>query len=139
MNRKKKTCKTCGELTYLFSKGDCKQCAQIRYANKSKKVPTERYKKAKECELDTMLSVWEENQDFHDRCLCSECGKSIEFDRSHCAHILSKGAFPQHRCNPENIVILCFDCHQTFDFESRESMAIWPYIEEKTLELKQAA
>ena len=37
MNLKTKICKSCGKLTYIFSKGDCKYCANKRYAENSKR------------------------------------------------------------------------------------------------------
>ena len=146
IQRKKKICKSCNIETYIFSRGECKSCAQKRYAKKLKpkrrpisKAPTKRHVKRKKEELDVMLEVWEANADIDNRCQCSECGKSLEFDRTHCAHILSKGAFPSLRSNPENIIILCFECHQQFDFGLRSEMNIYPFIEEKTFELKNVA
>ena len=143
IERKKKTCKTCGNESYIFSKGDCKPCAQKRYAAKSKpkqvKVktrPTKRHKANKDAELAAMQEFWRQNQDQDDRCLCSECGKSLIFDRTHVAHVLGKGAYPHLRCNLKNFVILCFGCHQKFDFGERSKMRIYDYISELENELK---
>ena len=151
MTPKLKPCKTCKKQSYIFSKGDCKSCAQIRYNAKSienkrskapkriSKTPTKKHTAAKAKELEAMQSVWSEHADIDDRCQCSECGKSLAFDRTHCAHILSKGAFPQYRANPENIIILCLNCHTTLDCDLKTEMDIWPYIQEKIFELKRAA
>ena len=143
IERKKKTCKTCGEEKYIFSKGDCKTCAQKRYAAKSKpkrvKVktpPTKRHKANKDAELAAMQEYWRQQQDQDERCLCSECGTSLIFDRTHVAHILGKGAFPHLRCNLKNFVILCLACHQVFDFGERSKMDIYGYISELENELK---
>jgi hypothetical protein len=143
IERKKKTCKTCGEEKYIFSKGDCKECAQIRYAAKSKPKriklktrPTKRHKANKDAELAAMQEYWRQHQDKDERCLCSECGTSLIFDRTHVAHVLGKGAYPHLRCNLKNFVILCLSCHQVFDFGERSKMKIYEYISELENELK---
>ncbi|MEL7124527.1 MAG: hypothetical protein AAFO07_34155 [Bacteroidota bacterium] len=148
IKQKKKICKTCETETYIFSKGECKSCAQKRYAvkaqdNRSKKkptsikrTPTKKQVQRKIDELEVMIKVWEENEDIDGRCGCSECGKSLTFDRTYCAHILSKGAFPQFRTNPDNIIILCLECHTNFDCDLKSEMKIWPFIEERIFELK---
>ncbi len=37
IKRKLKPCKTCGDPSYIFSHGDCKSCAQMRYASEKPK------------------------------------------------------------------------------------------------------
>lgn len=148
---KKKTCKTCKQQAYIFSKGDCKSCAQKRYTQNSQlkavkinrkpisKKPTERHKENKEAELTAMLEFWEEHADFDGGCGCFECSRYLFFDRTHVAHILSKGAFPQCRTDKRNFMILCLKCHDKFDCVDRTKMKVWPYCEEIILELKIAA
>ena len=99
------------------------------------KTPTKRHQKAKQKELEAMLSLWAEHEDLDNRCNCSECGKSLEFDRAHCAHVLSKGAFPSLRASTSNMIILCFSCHYVFDCGERSKMKIWNYVEELTIDL----
>lgn len=154
IERKKKKCKSCGKEEYIFSKGDCKQCAQKRYAENARhgeaktytlkrkaisKTPTVRHKKNKEEELAAMIAFWEEHSDFDGSCRCSECGKWLLFDRTHVAHILSKGSFPQYRCEPKNFIILCLEHHDQFDCVDRTDMKVWPYCEIIIQELKIAA
>ena len=40
----KKQCKTCGELKFIFSKGDCKECASVRYRKKYQENRLEKLK-----------------------------------------------------------------------------------------------
>lgn len=65
---------------------------------------------------------------------CEECGKKLctifrydDFivDRFRFSHILSKGAYPEHRHNLLNFNLLCFDCHQKWDHGDKESMKIF--------------
>jgi len=82
----------------------------------------------KKLDTSTYLKVW--NNKPHE---CEECGKWLEYavqenvikDRSVFSHILSKGAFPEHRNNVENFNLLCFEHHQQYEFGNRKSMKIF--------------
>lgn len=119
--RKKKTCKECGNEDYIWSKGRCKNCANKSYAKK--RVLSEKAKS--KIDLDTKFyeEIW--NERFHS---CEECGKELgnKWERYMFSHILSKGSHPSLRHEKENINILCFDCHQTWEFGDKKSMNIWP-------------
>lgn len=43
--------------------------------------------------------------------VCSICGRY----GNDAAHLLPKSIFPEHYTNPENIVILCRECHNRYD------------------------
>lgn len=147
---KKKTCKGCGNLTYIWARGMCKSCDRQanphKYGIKKtpkplKRVPikkgsTARHKANKSAERVAMEAFWETKKDKQGRVFCEECGKQIKYDPSHCAHILSKGAFPSLRCVLDNLMALCFGCHTIYDCQDRTSMRIWPEIKERILKLK---
>lgn len=42
-------------------------------------------------------------------------GLPIEGSRANCAHVLPKGAYPELKYDPENIVLLTWKEHQLFD------------------------
>jgi len=76
----------------------------------------------------TYLEVW--NTRVH---TCEECGADLgdefkdEFGRiqKHIySHILTKGAFPEFRNNPENFNLLCLRHHQEWEFGNRDKMHI---------------
>lgn len=68
---------------------------------------------------------------------CEECNTVLRtFSRSYISHILSKGAFPSLRHNLDNYSLLCFQCHQTYEFGNRKSMNIYPKIEKIIIKLK---
>jgi len=45
------------------------------------------------------------------------------------SHILTKGAFPEHRHNEENFLLLCRDCHNRYEFGDRSNMKTYPKAE----------
>lgn len=66
---------------------------------------------------------------------CEECSTRLSsifrndegfvVDRFRFSHILSKGAYPEHRHNILNFNLLCFNCHQKWDHGDKESMRIF--------------
>ena len=70
-------------------------------------------------------------------CKCEECGKKLPTtfkDKDgninaiwQYSHILSKGAFCEHRHNPDNFNKLCFDCHQQWEFGDKSKMKIYEH------------
>lgn len=144
IERKKKVCKGCETLQYLFSKGKCRQCAAIDYkkpTSKPKKpiLPTERHKKAKDAERLAMSAFWASQQDELGYCYCKECellGRSekqanlgFEMNPYNVAHIISKGANPSFRCDLRNFVLLCAEHHGQFDCGARSEMKIYEETE----------
>lgn len=55
---------------------------------------------------------------------CFHCGKYLgsEPKAIFFSHILSRGAHSKSRCDPENIVLVCADCHYIYDFGNRDKL-----------------
>jgi len=118
IERKKKPCKVCGKDKYIWSKGRCKPCSAKDY--KLKKTPI-KYKKKETGELEFMKQVWEERHH-----ICEECNVYLpEFSPFCMAHILGKGAAPEHRLNKNNIMILCPTHHMQWDAGDKKTMKIF--------------
>lgn len=43
---------------------------------------------------------------------CAACG--ITHGLTH-SHVLTQKQFPQHRANPKNVMLLCYNCHATWE------------------------
>jgi len=124
MERKKKKCKECGRLTYLFSRGRCKSCAAKTYKRIGHSA---KYDEVKQQEYEAMRMAWDQAADEKGQVFCAECGKLLPgWDAIHCAHVLSKGSAPQFRCDPRNFIMLCYEHHHQFDHGLRMQMKIWP-------------
>ena len=54
--------------------------------------------------------------------LCQITGLPVRLDPSAFAHVLSKGAFPSYRLNPENIVLCLPDIHHYYDNSDKETL-----------------
>ena len=73
--------------------------------------------------------------------ICEECGRQLNDEfrdeegniimRSRFSHILSKGAYPEHRNESWNFNSLCNDCHYRWEFGDRENMNIFLKNKEK--------
>lgn len=61
---------------------------------------------------EMFFHIWEEKPH-----TCDLCGVYLgEEPLAHYfSHILSKGAYPRLKLNPENIMLNCWDCHQKWD------------------------
>ena len=120
IERKKKICKECGNEDYIWSKGRCKKCASRSY----KKLGASKNVKEK-IDLDTRFyeEIWSERPHY-----CEECDKYLgnKWERYMFSHILSKGSQPKLRHVKENINVLCFECHQKWEFGDKRSMKIYP-------------
>jgi formate-dependent nitrite reductase cytochrome c552 subunit len=123
---KKKPCKECGNVTYIFSKGRCKPCAAasykpIRKSNKNGNENKEYYKRA-----------W----DSHKTKSCEECGKGLpEFNPAYISHIISKGSNTALRSDIRNHLLLCVGCHHKYEFGDRSSMQTYERVQAIRLEL----
>lgn len=55
---------------------------------------------------------------------CFHCGKYLGSQPKAIffSHILSRGAHSKLRCDPENIVLACADCHYIYDFGNRNKL-----------------
>jgi hypothetical protein len=144
IERKKKLCKGCETLQYLFSKGRCQKCAakegkKLVSKPKNPILPTDRHKKAKDAERLAMSAFWASQQDELGYCYCKECellGRSekesslgFEMNPYNVAHIISKGANPSFRCDLRNFVLLCAEHHNQFDCAARSEMRIYEETE----------
>lgn len=119
-------CKQCGKTTFIQNKTKC-LCSECVYMNnhngKTKlQVAIERQKqkkiKAKSTgERQVFLRIWSER--FH---VCSNCGRLLgDTPRSYMfSHRIAKGVNEKERLNPNNIDLLCLDCHFARDMQSRE-------------------
>ena len=136
LERKKKICRGCGELSFLWARKMCKACDYKENPPKSDiKRTAIKYKKRETGELEFMKMVWEASA--HN---CEECGVYLpEFSPAFISHILSKGAAGEHRLNPVNVNILCYAHHQQWEFGDKKSMKIFPKNMKTIMELKRSA
>jgi hypothetical protein len=132
IERKKKTCKECGNEDYIWSKGRCKPCASKSY---KKLGPSNNVKEKIDTDTRFYDEVWSERPHY-----CDECEKYLgnKWERYMFSHILSKGSQPKLRHVKANINILCFDCHHKWEFGDKKSMEIYPVNEQVIDILKQS-
>jgi hypothetical protein len=137
MERKKKECKGCGELSFLWARGRCKLCDQrdnpekhgaqtlnkatggLNSPSRTNTPPKARkpHKRKKTGEYELFLKIYAEKKG-----LCEITGKQIPFNVSNFAHILSKGAYPGFRLNPENILHVTPEIHGLYDNSDKETL-----------------
>mgnify|MGYP003136093868 CR=1 FL=1 len=108
-------CNSCSKETWIFhkSKNLCKYCNQKQKLEKKKDKIRED-------------NLWYKEAFENSNKICEECNKKLKtFSRANVSHILSKGAFPKYRYHKDNYNILCFDCHQIWEFGDKKNMRIW--------------
>ena len=105
---KEKICEGCGCKRPLFAKKMCRYCWGKNYAKPY------RYKKKPTGEKELFLKIW----DARER-ICVKCGDNLGQEplAQYFSHIKSKGSRPDLRLNPDNIELLCFDCHYEAEFK----------------------
>jgi 5-methylcytosine-specific restriction endonuclease McrA len=66
-------------------------------------------------EKDLFIKIWKERKRE-----CFVCGIPLGIvPRAHFfSHVLSKGAYPSFKLNPENIVLKCIACHEKWETAS---------------------
>lgn len=65
-----------------------------------------------------------------------ECGKGLtEFSPAYISHILPKNVLPSARYDIRNHLLLCMDCHQTYEFGDRKNMVTYPIAVRVRVEL----
>jgi len=137
IQRKKKVCKECKDLTYLYARGLCLSCDQKlnpskHSANLKRSKPLKpqsgsvtpikrksfntKPKKATG-ELELFRKLWQERGN-----RCQITGKVLEFSVWNFMHILSKGAYKGYRLNPDNILIVHPKVHDLYDNSSKEKL-----------------
>jgi hypothetical protein len=58
--------------------------------------------------------------------ICEECGRYlVNFSPGYISHILSRGAHIDKAKDLRNVNILCFECHQKWEFGDRKKMKIY--------------
>lgn len=130
MKLEKGICSVCGRETLIENRTRmlCANCnyrrlhkGMSRYevlrkmANDRKERVNRRFRNTGEREL--FLRIW--NQRLH---ICNRCGKWLgdEPKPVFFSHIKSKGAHPELRLDPNNIELLCEDCHHRYEFGRRD-------------------
>lgn len=148
------TCYLCGaeDVPIVVRAGHCQRCRDE--INKEKKKERKRVKEDVQHGLDQIFKNKNKNANadsrFYKRILdkwetdgelyCKECGIPIEEpSASNVAHILSRGAFPQLRHDPENVICLCFDCHFQLDHGDPTTMELYDYLQRLKEDLKRKA
>lgn len=108
-------CKTNHKI-YDRNKWLCKDCASNKKKEKFNRATLEN----DENDLQVVMErIWERRTHY-----CFHCGtylgstmKPIYF-----SHILSRGAHPKLRCDEDNIVLACRECHYIYDFGDRSRL-----------------
>ena len=102
--RKKKKCIQCGKMRLIWSHGRCSHCA----ARASALVNMEMKKEQHKADLDLYMDKWLHR--LEDR--CEACGAMIfEPQTFNFHHLLEKSKYPLLRYDPDNIAIVCWQCH----------------------------
>ena len=111
-------CVICEENYVIYDRNKwlCKECYNRKKKEKFNRVTLENDKN----ELTTIFEkIWDKRTHY-----CFHCGtylgsimKPIYF-----SHILSRGAHPGLRCDEENIVLACRDCHYIYDFGDKSKL-----------------
>ena len=111
MIRKKKKCKSCRTLQYIFSKGKCKRCAALTSSPKPKK---EYLPRKLEKQLDRLYSQIRRMQATGpDGWLnCFICGKKVKYSKSELMHYIGRGN-KRLRFNDINTQPGCYTCNRT--------------------------
>ena len=109
-----KQCAKEGCRNNVFSHKYCKAHQYLRTDDKYKKPKVNMRKPTGELEL--FKEIWYERKH-----ICADCGSEIRFfSHSNFHHILAKSREPKLRLVKENILILCFGCHQKRHFGINE-------------------
>lgn len=140
-------CLDCSKETYIYAKKRCKDCYwKHNTESKKDKKPKEdvlkkvEYKSKKFSEKaltqikkdnDFYKEIWAEREH-----ICEECGVYLGevMNKVFMSHHLTKGSTPTLRHDKNNINLLCFKCHQSWEFGDKKKMKI--YNEELYFKLK---
>ena len=87
--------------------------------------PTDRLAEARDKDWEVNQKIWEER-----RHVCVEDGKWLAVDpppKAYFSHVLGKGAHPELRHDPENIVLHCIQCHRKWETAGKEKREMETY------------
>ena len=120
---RKAKCDFCQEVDTFIGSGwttrNKKKCIKcmIKDGKKTKPLPkfTEKQKSRLASDDQVNKSIWESRPH-----LCVECNKDLGKKpfKMFFSHLLSKGAHPELRHDPSNIVLHCKACHNKWEFAS---------------------
>lgn len=132
-------CKKCG-YSHVVNKHFqlCLYCNNIRlYGNKYGK----RYKPLKNKLSNKAINTIEKDEELYEKVFnssnhcCEECGARLNTTfrdpygqiiyRFRYAHRFPKSIYPEWRHKKWNIMNLCFNCHQRYDFKDKKNMNVW--------------
>lgn len=121
MEKKKKKCKTCGELKYIWSRAfGCRQChmaSQSASPPPTKKTPIKQISN-KQSKSNAQVSrakaiVIQYYLDKFGYMFCSSCGTSQ--GRIHCSHLVPIGYNKELEAVVDNILLQCPECHSKWE------------------------
>jgi|10_taG_2_1085330.scaffolds.fasta_scaffold219980_2 predicted restriction endonuclease len=134
MIAKEDTCSVCGQVRPMYNVrkklcGYCWKKSKVHTwkANSTiKRTPLKKVNKKTSAKINADVkfynSIWNDSNHY-----CENCNIYLgeQLNKSYISHILSKGAYPKHRHNNENINVLCFNCHQLWEFGDKTKMSIY--------------
>lgn len=115
-------CKCCGKEKYIQNKflQYCAECIYKRnHKGKTKVEVAKKPKVVKKTGEKTMfIEIWNEREH-----ICENCKKYLgELPKAYMfAHIVPKSVDNKNRLNKENVRLLCWDCHDALDKQSRDN------------------
>lgn len=84
-------------------------------------------------QLEMFWQIWAERN--HE---CAVCKKQIwKFDHWCMAHIIAKQQWVGFKLYADNIIILCRDCHESYDKKSTKNNPLFNFLHEKADSLRQ--
>lgn len=147
-----KTCKKDNCHNPIFGKGYCKYHQHLRTdrilkpieplssskMNNVSKKKIKPLKTLKNDEYNLFKEIWNERPHKSE-----VSGIPIDkFDKKNFHHILTKGAYPEHRLNKDNIVILTFNEHRQAHDNTWEELIVinkaWEHIYKKYINIKES-
>lgn len=129
---KKKICRICSTLQYIWSKGRCKKCTSIENASSPNKSKDKNNDVPKSNELAPYFIYHVAQIDKNP--VCANCGCGIKASYFHVAHILPKSKYPSVKANLDNAVYLCTSilggngCHEMFDSNANDKWWVEDFL-----------
>jgi hypothetical protein len=128
IRQKPKECIECHRMRLIFSHGRCKKCATTA----SVRVKSQMFRERKQDDIDFYMDVWLNRTS--NKCQAVGCENIIhEPQLFNFHHLLEKSKFPLLRYDPDNIAILCWQCHN----QIHTKPGIITCFERRIIELRQ--